>query len=79
MINCDGDKTDKFLPLKFEIRQGANNRDVFEETFGFSSMRKFGKENILSTLGHAVHKSVSMKEDSTNQDGTPQNWTHLIN
>ena len=47
MINCDGDKTDKFLPLKFEIRHGVENRDVFEDTFGFTSMRKFGKENIL--------------------------------
>jgi hypothetical protein len=56
MINCDGDKTDKFLPLKFEIRQGVDNRDVFEDTFGFSSMRKFGKENILSNLKHAFAK-----------------------
>lgn len=56
MINCDGDKTDKFLPLKFEIRQGVDNRDVFEDTFGFSSMRKFGKENISSSLGHAMNK-----------------------
>jgi len=56
MINCDGEKTDKFLPLKFEIRQGVDNRDVFEDTFGFSSMRKFGKENILSNLKHAFAK-----------------------
>ena len=48
MINCDGEKTDKFLPLKFELRNGVHNRDVFKETFGFESMRKFGKENILS-------------------------------
>jgi hypothetical protein len=33
MINCDGEKTDKFLPLKFEIRTKSENRDVFEETF----------------------------------------------
>jgi len=35
MINCDGEKTDKFLPLKFEIRTKKSNRDVFEKTFGF--------------------------------------------
>jgi hypothetical protein len=35
MINCDGEKTDKFLPLKFEIRTKSSNRDVFEQTFGF--------------------------------------------
>jgi hypothetical protein len=35
MINCDGEKTDKFLPLKFEIRNGNSNRDVFEDTFKF--------------------------------------------
>lgn len=52
MINCDGDKTDKFLPLKFELRSGVDNRDVFESTFGFESMRKFGKENIMSKLKH---------------------------
>ena len=42
--------------LKFEIRQGVNNRDVFEDTFGFSSMRKHGKENIMSNLKHAFAK-----------------------
>jgi len=30
MINCDGDKTDCFLPLKFEIRQkGETPKDLF--------------------------------------------------
>ena len=42
MINCDGDKTDKFLPLKFEIRNKESNRDVFKECFGFESIRKYG-------------------------------------
>ena len=42
MINCDGEKTDKFLPLKFEIRTKAENRDVFEETFNLKSHRHFG-------------------------------------
>jgi hypothetical protein len=50
MINCDGEKTDKFLPLKFELRHGSENIDVFEQTFGFKSIRMFGKDNILEKL-----------------------------
>ena len=34
MINCDGEGTDKFLPLKFEIRTLTKTVDVFEEAFG---------------------------------------------
>lgn len=34
MINCDGDSTDRFLPLKFEIRTLTKSEDVFEEAFG---------------------------------------------
>lgn len=35
MINCDGDKTDKFLPLSFELRTKSKNPDLFEEVFHF--------------------------------------------
>ena len=58
MINCDGEKTDKFLPHKFEIRHGTDNRDVFEETFKFESIRKFGKENVLHKLKFAFAKKT---------------------
>mgnify|MGYP000868842178 CR=1 FL=1 len=34
MINCDGDGTDRFLPLKFEIRQQHSSKDVFSKVFG---------------------------------------------
>ena len=34
MINCDGDGTDRFLPLKFEIRTLKKKEDVFVEAFG---------------------------------------------
>ena len=34
MINCDGTKTDRFLPLKFELRTLKTKTDMFEETFG---------------------------------------------
>jgi len=33
MINCDGDGTDRFLPLKFEIRSKSGVEDLFEKTF----------------------------------------------
>lgn len=37
MINCVGDKTDRFLPLKFEIRnKNGESKDLFEEAFGKS-------------------------------------------
>jgi hypothetical protein len=35
MINCDGDGTDRFLPLKLEMRQKNKRTDLFKETFGF--------------------------------------------
>jgi len=34
MINCDGEGTDRFLPLKFELRTLEGKTDVFEEAFG---------------------------------------------
>ena len=34
MINCDGVGTDRFLPLKFELRSLEETVDLFEETFG---------------------------------------------
>jgi len=52
MINCDGEKTDKFLPLKFEIRTKAENRDVFEETFKQKSFRHYNVENIMHKIKH---------------------------
>lgn len=71
MINCDGEKTDKFLPLKFEIRHDVNNRDVFEETFGFTSMRKFKKENVLHSLKFAMAKTFSKKNSEKEKESTP--------
>ena len=50
MINCDGEKTDKFLPLKFELRTKTENRDVFEETFKQKSFRHYGVENIMHKM-----------------------------
>ena len=36
MINCDGEGTDMFLPLDFELRsnKGETRTNVFEETYG---------------------------------------------
>ena len=34
MINCDGDRNDRFLPLKFEIRTLRKTEDMFEKVFG---------------------------------------------
>ena len=34
MINCDGDGTDRFLPLKFEVRTKTGSEDLFEKAFG---------------------------------------------
>lgn len=33
MINCDGDRTDKFLPLKFEVRTKTEVTDFTTECF----------------------------------------------
>jgi hypothetical protein len=39
MINCDGEGTDQFVPLSFEIRsnKGQTKVDVFEDCFGVAS------------------------------------------
>jgi hypothetical protein len=36
MINCEGNKTDMFLPLKFEVRQKPKtfSTDLFKNAFG---------------------------------------------
>lgn len=34
MINCEGEKTDMFLPLHFDIRKNNSKTNLFNETFG---------------------------------------------
>ena len=33
MINCEGDKTDMFLPLMFETKTQNETKNLFDETF----------------------------------------------
>ena len=42
MINCDGDGTDMFLPMDFEIRSngGETRENVFDEVFKNSTQAK---------------------------------------
>ena len=49
MINCDGNRTDCFLPLKFEVRTPEGSNDYTEECFGY--------RNHKSLLGQAYTKS----------------------
>ena len=39
MINCEGDKTDMFLPLSFEIRTKEGSESLFKETFCNKGMK----------------------------------------
>jgi len=39
MINCDGNKSDVFLPLKFEVKTPNGSRDYTEECFGYRNHR----------------------------------------
>ena len=34
MLNCDEDGTDRFVPLKFELRTKTEKTDIFVQTFG---------------------------------------------
>ena len=34
MVNCDGVGTDRFVPLKFEMRTLKGSVDMYEEAFG---------------------------------------------
>jgi len=34
MINCEGEKTDMFLPLHFDIRMKDSQTNLFNQTFG---------------------------------------------
>ena len=67
MINCDGEKTDKFLPLKLEIRTKTQNRDVFEETFGIKSFRHYSTENMM----HKMKFDFKEKGDTATAKPTP--------
>ena len=33
MVNCEGDKSDVFLPLHFEVRTKDKKEDLFNKTF----------------------------------------------
>ena len=42
MINCDGDGTDMFLPISFEVvTKNGKRQDIFEETFGKEAQKKY--------------------------------------
>ena len=43
MINCDGVGTDRFLPLKFEVRTREKTVDLFEDAFGARPINPFFK------------------------------------
>ena len=43
MINCDEDKSDRFLPLRFEVQTQNSSVDLFEAAFGPRSKNKFFK------------------------------------
>ena len=47
MINIDGEGTDMFIPLSFEVvtNKGQDTKDVFEETFGEEAQAKFLKQH----------------------------------
>ena len=34
MLNCDEEGTDRFVPLKFELRTKTEKTDIFVQTFG---------------------------------------------
>jgi hypothetical protein len=34
MINCDEDKSDRFLPLRFDVQNQNSTVDLFEAAFG---------------------------------------------
>lgn len=34
MINCEGEKTDMFLPLHFDVRNKNSTTNLFTQTFG---------------------------------------------
>ena len=54
MINCDGARTDMFLPLKFEVRSKKNGKkDLTEECFGFKPYK-----STTSEQGHRKFKST---------------------
>jgi hypothetical protein len=46
MINCEGDKTDMFLPLQFDIRTKTSKENLFYKTFGIRDQLR-----ILKTHG----------------------------
>ena len=43
MINCDEDKSDRFLPLRFEVQTQNSSVDLFEAAFGPRPKNKFFK------------------------------------
>jgi hypothetical protein len=43
MINCDGEGTDMFLPISFELRtnKGEKSENFFDETYGKAAQARY--------------------------------------
>ena len=59
MINCEGNKTDMFLPLKFEVRQKPKtfSTDLFKNAFGEIP----NELNDLSNASHTQQMPASVR------------------
>ena len=61
MVNCDGEGTDRFLPLKFEIRTKERTVDCFEEAFGKMPANQFlnRSKSTMSDVKQSIESVIS--------------------
>ena len=75
MINCDGDRTDMFLPLKFNVTfKSGKTEDLFRTTFGTSpyvhSFSKKSKKNKKTSSILSLQRTPEVKKEaSDDEDG----------
>lgn len=62
MINCDGPGTDRFLPLKLELRSKTGKEDLFEKVFKCQPIHS--KQNPF------VKMKTTKGEEETKSDST---------
>lgn len=48
MINVSGKGSDRFLPLKFEVRSKNSKEDLFQKLFGYKPIP------IMHTVNHRI-------------------------
>ena len=81
MVNCDGVGTDRFMPLKFEIRTHEGTVDMYEEAFGKRPTNPFlnSSSSTLDDVRQSI-ESIQSRDVRAEWDASKYHFvSHIIN